>query len=104
MATITRAHLSEAVYEEVGLSRDESAKLVATVLDKMAECLAGGDPVKISTFGSFMVREKAQRVGRNPKTGQEVPISPRRVIIFRPSHLLKDHINNDQHGGTMHER
>jgi integration host factor subunit alpha len=99
MATVTRAHLSEAVYEEVGLSRDESAKLVASVLDKVAEHLADGDAVKISSFGSFMVREKAQRVGRNPKTRQEVPILPRRVVIFRPSHVLKDHINDGHHGG-----
>ncbi len=99
MATVTRVHLSEAVYEEVGLSRDESAKLVASVLDKVAERLAEGDAVKISSFGSFMVRDKAQRVGRNPKTGQEVPILPRRVVIFRPSHVLKDHINDGHHRG-----
>ncbi len=99
MATVTRAHLSEAVYEEVGLSRADSAKLVASVLDKVADALAEGDAVKISSFGSFMVRDKAQRVGRNPKTGQEVPILPRRVVIFRPSHVLKDHINDGNHGG-----
>jgi integration host factor subunit alpha len=93
MATVTRAQLSESVYREVGLSRDESAKLVASVLETIAERLSEGDSVKISSFGSFMVRGKAQRVGRNPKTGEEVPILPRRVVVFRPSHVLKDRIN-----------
>jgi integration host factor subunit alpha len=93
MATVTRAHLSEAVYQEVGLSRDESAKLVASVLEKISDRLSAGDTVKVSSFGSFTVREKAQRVGRNPKTGEEVPILPRRVVVFRPSHVLKDRIN-----------
>lgn len=93
MATVTRAQLSEAVYEEVGLSRDESAKLVASVLDKISDRLSEGGAVKISSFGSFAVRQKAQRIGRNPKTGEEVPILPRRVVVFRPSHVLKSHIN-----------
>lgn len=91
--TITRAQLSEAVYQEVGLSRDESAKLVASVLDGISDSLAAGEPVKISSFGSFTVREKAQRIGRNPKTGEEVPILPRRVVVFRASHVLKDRIS-----------
>ena len=94
--TITRADLSEAVYQEVGLSRNESAALVETVLDEIAGALAQGDSVKISSFGSFGVRQKGQRVGRNPKTGQEVPILPRRVLIFRASHVLKEKIN--KHG------
>ena len=92
--TVTRAQLSEAVYQEVGLSRDESASLVASVLNQVSDCLARGEPVKISSFGSFSVREKAQRVGRNPKTGEEVPILLRRVVVFRASHVLKDSINN----------
>lgn len=91
--TVTRAELAEAVYETVGLSRLESASLVETILDEMADALVAGDPVKISSFGSFSVREKGERIGRNPKTGEEVPISPRRVLIFRPSHVLKDRIN-----------
>ncbi len=101
MATVTRAQLSEAVYAEVGLSRDESAKLVASVLDKVSEQLSRGDVVKISSFGSFMVRAKAQRIGRNPKTGQEVPILPRRVVVFRPSHVLKDRINAGHRAGMV---
>ncbi len=101
MATVTRAQLSEAVYEEVGLSRDESAKLVASVLDKVSEHLSRGEVVKISSFGSFMVRAKAQRIGRNPKTGQEVPILPRRVVVFRPSHVLKDRINAGHRAGVV---
>ena len=92
--TITRADLSEAVYQQVGLSRNESAALVETVLDEICDALANGESVKISSFGSFAVRQKGQRVGRNPKTGQEVPISPRRVLVFRASHALKHHIND----------
>ncbi len=74
--TITRAHPNEAVYQEVGLSRKESAALVESVLDEMSDALARGEMIKISSFGSFVVRQKAQRVGRNPKTGEEVPILP----------------------------
>lgn len=91
--TVTRADLSEAVYEEVGLSRNESAELVESVLDEIADALVRGEPVKISSFGSFAVRQKGRRVGRNPKTGEEVPILPRKVLVFRASHVLKDHIN-----------
>src|SRR5713101_2630702 len=90
--TVTRAQLSEAVYQEVGLSRNESAELVETVLNEIAGALARGDMVKISSFGSFAVRRKGKRVGRNPKTGKEVPINPRRVLVFRASHVLKDQI------------
>src|SRR5262249_58624768 len=93
-ATVTRAQLGEAVYQEVGLSRNESADLVETVLREISDALARGEMVKISSFGSFAVRQKGQRVGRNPKTGQEVPISPRRVLVFRASHALKDQINS----------
>ncbi|WP_142846924.1 integration host factor subunit alpha [Telmatospirillum sp. J64-1] len=92
--TITRAQLSEAVYQEVGLSRNESADLLELVLDEISDALERGETVKISSFGSFSVREKGQRVGRNPKTGEEVPILPRRVLVFRPSQLLKTRINN----------
>jgi integration host factor subunit alpha len=91
--TITRAHLSEAVYQEVGLSRNESAQLVESVLAEIGDRLVDGDTVKISSFGSFSVRQKGGRIGRNPKTGEEVPIDPRRVLVFRPSHVLKDQIN-----------
>jgi integration host factor subunit alpha len=97
--TITRAHLSEAVYQEVGLSRNESAQLVESVLHEIARSLARGEAVKISSFGSFSIRQKGQRIGRNPKTGEEVPILPRKVLVFRPSHVLKDRIN-DALGGT----
>ena len=92
-STVTRAQLSEAIYQEVGLSREESANLVASVLDHISDRLSDGEAVKISSFGSFSIREKAQRVGRNPKTGEEVPILPRRVVVFRASHVLKDRIN-----------
>ncbi len=92
--TVTRAQLSEAVYQEVGLSRNESAVLVESVISEIAGALERGEMVKISSFGSFAVRRKGQRVGRNPKTGQEVPISPRRVLVFRASHALKNQINN----------
>jgi integration host factor subunit alpha len=91
--TLTRAHLSEAVYQEVGLSRNESADLVERVLEEIAASLLKGETVKLSSFGTFAVRQKGGRVGRNPKTGEEVPIKPRRVLVFRPSHVLKDQIN-----------
>ena len=90
--TITRAQLSEAVYEEVGLSRNESADLVEAVLEEMVNALSDGETVKISSFGSFSIRQKSQRMGRNPKTGEEVPITPRRVLTFRPSHLMKEQV------------
>ncbi|MGK2739601.1 integration host factor subunit alpha [Tepidicaulis sp. LMO-SS28] len=91
--TVTRAQLSESVYQEVGLSRNESADLVESVLQEVADSLVQGETVKLSSFGSFSVRQKGGRMGRNPKTGEEVPIKPRRVLVFRPSHVLKERIN-----------
>jgi integration host factor subunit alpha len=88
--TLTRVDLAEAVYREVGLSRTESADLVETVLDAICDSVAGGMSVKLSSFGSFVVRDKNERIGRNPKTGEEVPIKPRRVMVFKPSNILKD--------------
>ncbi|MEX3015774.1 integration host factor subunit alpha [Gymnodinialimonas hymeniacidonis] len=90
--TLTRMDLSEAVFREVGLSRNESSQLVERVLEMMSDALVDGEQVKISSFGTFSVRSKTARVGRNPKTGEEVPISPRRVMTFRPSHLMKDRV------------
>jgi integration host factor subunit alpha len=95
--TITRAQLSESVYQEVGLSRNESADLLESVLNQISNALSAGEAVKISSFGSFSVRKKGQRIGRNPKTGEEVPILPRKVLVFRPSQVLKNRING--HGG-----
>ncbi len=92
--TITRSQLSEAVYQEVGLSRNESADLLESVLNKISVTLATGESVKISSFGSFSVRSKGQRIGRNPKTGEEVPILPRNVLVFRPSQVLKSRIGD----------
>ena len=91
--TVTRAQLGEAVYQEVGLSRNESADLLETVLNYMGDALTAGETVKISSFGSLSVRQKGERVGRNPKTGEEVPILPRKVLVFRPSQVLKNRIN-----------
>lgn len=91
--TLTRAQLAEAVYEAVGLSRNESSQLVEAVLDEIADAAVRGESVKLSSFGTFAVRDKNGRVGRNPKTGEEVPIEPRRVMTFRPSHVLKDRVN-----------
>ena len=91
--TVTRADLTEAVYQEVGLSRSESADLVDSVLDEMTRSLVAEGEVKIAAFGTYGVRSKGERVGRNPKTGQEVPIKPRRVLVFRPSQVLRDRIN-----------
>ena len=100
--TVTRAQLSEAVYQEVGLSRNELAELVEFVIAEISGALERGEMVKISSFGSFAVRQKGQRIGRNPKTGQEVPISPRRVLVFRASHALKDQVNNRQRAAVDH--
>lgn len=91
--TLTRSDLGEAVYAELGLSRNESAALVERVLDELVEALLRDEQVKLSSFGTFLVRAKGGRVGRNPKTGQEVPIAPRKVLLFRPSHVLKNDIN-----------
>ena len=93
MNTVTRAQLAETIYGQIGLSRNDSADLLETVLERMATALEIGESVKISGFGTFSVRQKGRRVGRNPKTGIEVPILPRRVLTFRPSQVLKAHVN-----------
>ncbi|MBM3516235.1 MAG: integration host factor subunit alpha [Alphaproteobacteria bacterium] len=93
MNTVTRAHLAETIYAEVGLSRKESAELLDYLLDRITAELESGQSVKISGFATFSIRQKGCRVGRNPKTGEEVPILPRRVLVFRPSHVLKAKIN-----------
>ena len=91
--TLTRADLAEAVVRKVGLPRNESQDLVELVLNEISTALAQGEQVKLSSFGSFGIRQKGQRIGRNPKTGKEVPITPRRVLVFRPSNIMKDRIN-----------
>ena len=96
--TLTRADLSEAVHRKVGLSRTESADLVKTVIDLMSDALIAGQQVKLSSFGTFDVRAKRERVGRNPKTGEEVPITPRRVLVFRPSQIMKAVVNGEAAG------
>lgn len=103
MQTVTRAHLSEMIYAEVGLSRNESADLLESVLDRMSSTLESGESVKISGFGTFSVRQKGRRIGRNPKTGEEVPIMPRRVLVFRPSHVLKARVNGETPGSDDDE-
>ena len=94
--TLTRADLAEAVVQKVGLPRNESQELVELVLGEICSSLERGDHVKLSTFGSFDIRSKGERVGRNPKTGEEVPITPRRVLVFRASNIMKDRINRGQ--------
>ncbi|MEM8795206.1 MAG: integration host factor subunit alpha [Pseudomonadota bacterium] len=96
--TITRADLCESVYQKVGLSRAESAELVEAFLGEISDCLVQGESVKLSSFGSFLVRSKNERIGRNPKTGEEVPILPRRVLVFKPSNVMKDKINKQLTG------
>ena len=98
--TVTRAQLSEAVYQEVGLSRNESAQLVESILAEICGSLVQGETVKVSSFGSFSVRQKSERIGRNQKTGEQVPISPRRVLVFRPSHVLKEQVNQNPAGSN----
>jgi integration host factor subunit alpha len=97
--TVTRVDLAEAVYQQVGLSRKESAALVEMVLGELTTSLVDGDSVKLSSFGSFVIRHKGERIGRNPKTGVEVPITERRVLVFKPSNVLKARIN----GQTVEE-
>jgi integration host factor subunit alpha len=97
---VTRVELYEAVYQKVGLSRTESSAFVELVLKEITDCLEKGETVKLSSFGSFMVRKKSQRVGRNPKTGIEVPISPRRVVVFKPSAIMKQQINSPPPGSS----
>src|SRR5437764_12921894 len=91
-STLTGADLADVVHRKLGLSRAESASLVERVLHHMCESLAQGRNVKISGFGTFILRDKGQRVGRNPKTGVEVPIAPRRVMTFRSSQIMRDRI------------
>src|ERR1700730_7703195 len=93
MLTVTRAHLAEMIHAEVGLSRNECADLLESVLSRVSTTLESGESVKISGFGTFSVRQKGRRVGRNPKTGEEVPILPRRVLVFRPRPVLKARVN-----------
>ncbi|MES2096406.1 MAG: integration host factor subunit alpha [Pseudomonadota bacterium] len=92
VGTLTRADLADALQREVGLSRADSAKMVEDILEHMCEALSRGENVKISGFGTFVLRDKGQRVGRNPKTGVEVPIAPRRVLTFRASQMMRDRI------------
>ncbi|MCI0467419.1 MAG: integration host factor subunit alpha [Beijerinckiaceae bacterium] len=99
--TLTRVDLAEAVYRRLGLSRKESGHLVQSVLDEMAAALIAGDSVKLSSFGRFIVRAKSERIGRNPKTGIEVPITPRRVMVFKPSNVLRARINGLEYDGEM---
>ncbi len=87
--TLTRADLSEAVYKQIGLSRSESSSLVESVLEEICQAAVRGEQIKLSSFGTFTIRSKNERIGRNPKTGEEVPITPRRVMVFKPSNILK---------------
>ena len=91
--TLTRADLAEAVVEQIGLPRVESQQLVEMILQEISTSLSSGESVKLSSFGSFGIRAKGERIGRNPKTGKEVPITPRRVLVFRPSNIMKERIN-----------
>ena len=100
VVTISRPQLTQAVVREIGLSRKESAEMVESVLAEVSEALVRGETVKLSSFGSFSVRQKGQRMARNPKTGDEALIPPRRVLVFRPSHVLKKSINDSLVGGA----
>ena len=94
--TVTRVELYDAVYRAVGLSRSESSALVELVLKEISDSVARGETVKLSSFGTFNVRQKSKRIGRNPKTGAEVPISPRRVVVFKASAIMKQQINGSR--------
>ena len=99
--TTTRSTLSEAVFKNVGLSRNESSALVDSVFDEILKSLIEGDDVKISSFGTFIVRNKKERIGRNPKTGEEVPITARSVVTFRASNVLKSRVNLKNKGQKL---
>jgi integration host factor subunit alpha len=101
--TITRADLAEAVFRRLGLSRTESAAMVEMVLKEISDAIVSGETVKLSSFGSFMIRDKGLRVGRNPKTGREVPIPPRRVAVFKASNIMKSRINDGLAGSARAE-
>jgi integration host factor subunit alpha len=90
--TLTRADLSEAIYERVGLSKSESSELVEMVIEEICDAIVRGEDVKLSSFGSFLVRQKSERIGRHPKTKEEVPILPRQVAVFKPSNVLKQKV------------
>jgi len=93
---VTRVELYDAVYRKVGLSRSESSALVEVVLKEISDSVARGETVKLSSFGTFTVRQRGKRMGRNPKTGVDVPISPRRVVVFKASAIMKRQINGDR--------
>lgn len=94
IGTVTRADLAEAVYREIGLSRSESSELVESVIDHVSTALLRGETVKLAGFGTFSLRDKKERMGRNPKTGEAVPITPRRVLVFKPSQILRDRVDS----------
>jgi integration host factor subunit alpha len=94
--TLIRKDIAEAMFKNIGLSRNESAEIVETILEKMSLALERGENVKISSFGTFSVNSKTRRIGRNPRTGEEVPITPRRVVTFRPSHILREFVNSSK--------
>ena len=92
--TVTRADLAEAVYREIGLTRSESSELVESVIDHVSNALLRGEQVKLAGFGTFSLRDKKERMGRNPKTGKEVPITSRRVLVFKPSQILRERVDS----------
>lgn len=94
VGTVTRADLAEAVYREIGLSRSESAELVESVIDHISDALLRGESVKLAGFGTFSLRDKKMRMGRNPKTGEAVPITPRRVLVFKPSQVVRERVDS----------
>lgn len=96
--TVTRADLADAVYRCIGLSRSESAAIVEVFLGEICDAIERNETVKISGFGTFTVRAKKERIGRNPKTGVEVPITPRKVLVFKASHIMRDRINGKPAG------
>ncbi|UCC66665.1 MAG: integration host factor subunit alpha [Deltaproteobacteria bacterium] len=90
---MTKADIVESVYEKVGFSKKEAAQMVEMVFEIMKDNLERGEKIKISGFGNFLVKEKRARKGRNPQTGKEIEISPRRVLSFKPSQALKKLLN-----------
>ncbi|TAJ76787.1 MAG: integration host factor subunit alpha [Gallionellaceae bacterium] len=100
MTTLTKAELADLLFEKVGLNKREAKDMVEAFFEEIRMQLEAGESVKLSGFGNFQLRDKPQRPGRNPKTGEEIPITARRVVTFHPSQKLKSMVETTYHGSA----
>jgi integration host factor subunit alpha len=100
---MTKADIIEALHQKIGYSKKEAADLVELIFDTIKDTLARGEKIKISGFGNFVVRDKKERIGRNPQTGEAIKISARRVLTFKPSQVLREDVNTSTGGGGKKE-